>query len=414
MIKPVLTSVLSPVILGITQLRRKPVVPLDSFDYILLVGSSSTYETFSISPIDGRQENKTRARLIAGGIDVPMLSRAVGGATVTDLDANINTYMTEMKLTDKTLGVIINIGSNDINAQLFDSVPLATRDAMEAGIRSIAAKIIAAGHTPILATVHTRSGFGAVYEEWADRMYRPLIREISPNYIIGELATFDYSKFYIENELIPNWWRDGVHPGLPALTPIKDYTITGMKSRFIYSAPVQEEAVIVSITSPSLSGNRCQGINDVIGAATGSITGLYTTHGALLAGAVFSWSGANGGFSSSKVTPGRWNAALEATEVQRSGIFTSTGGTATITANFGAGFASRAGTITFTASNVTASRSSRYTVTGGGFVDFDAGAAGVQVASLPFTLNASGVMTFTYTSLTAFSGYLSGVKFTFN
>ena len=402
--RPVSASVVKSIWRSVLAGNANPAPPPIALDYILLVGSSSTQEAFGVSPIDGRQENKTRNRVaVVAGMDVQIINRAVGGSTIADLDANINGYMSALRLTDKKLGVVINIGSNDIGGIAYGVVSQPTKDAMVAGLRSIVAKVIAAGHEPMLTTVHSRPGVAlAIFEEWAALMYRPLIRELTPNYIVGEVATFDYCKFYAANAGVPDWWRDGVHPGFGALTPIKDYTAQQLKSRITYSPPVFEEAYVINICSPSIALDRIGGINDVLSSAR-TITNLTTTRGDVLPSAVFSWVGATGGFESTRLTPGRWNPDLEAIDIQRSGTYISTGNTATFTANFTVANANRTGTVSFTANSSTAARSARYTV-GASSVDMDAGAAGVQIVSLPFTLNESGVMTFTCASLTAISG----------
>ena len=152
----------------------------------------------------------------AGGIDIPVISKAVGGQTIGTLLSALPGYLTGMGnvvANGKKVGVLVNIGSNNIELTDYDAMAPVTRDAMLANLNSIIDQIEAAGMIPILASVHSRSGAAAIYEEWADKMYRPLIQSRCAKWFKGGLAAFDYCRLYTTNDSTANWYQaDGSAP----------------------------------------------------------------------------------------------------------------------------------------------------------------------------------------------------------
>lgn len=369
-----------------------PIV-LQDIDYVLLVGSSSTYESFTVSPTYGRQEQSTRSVFSASGKDVPVINKAVSGSLIADLDANINTYMASLSAPTKKVAVVINIGSNNINNTYYAAMPLVDRDAMEAGLRSIVAKVQAYGYTPILATVHAKLGWETLYEEWADLMYRPLIQELTPDYFVGPLALFDYCRLYTDNKDVPNWYRaDKIHPGL-SIVPMQQTTADGVYARMTGPALPAQERVIFYFTNPSLPDYRIGGMNVMLAGTARTLTEVYDRNGVLIPGASFAWTGADAGSNTVRSIVGSWDIDLGHNQVQKSSLY-ALSKTITFPANFGAAYANRSGVMRVTGNSTAAGRLTRITV-GASTADLSTSAAGVQIVELPFTFDASGVLTFT-------------------
>lgn len=386
---------------------------LPEFDYLVLLGSSTTFQAFTLNPILGRQEQSARLSMTQAGYNVPIISKAVEGSTVANLDANVNTYLTSLgpiSAADKSrVAVIVNIGSNDIGSTSFAGMAQATKDAMVAGINSILTKIAAFGFTPILATVHSRKAYESLYEGWADGMYRPLVDSLTPFWKTGALAVFDYCRLYLDNKDVTNWWNaDNVHPWM-ATVPMQQYTAAQLASKSVLPAIDSTERVLIYLPN---SLNYYGGMNSIAGGATGSSSSIYTTKGQLISGATFGWTGAAGISGSFKTNPGDWGVDLSNSLVQ--GCTTVSTGTITFTAAFGAAFANRTGTLRFTGSSSTAGRLTNVVV-GGSNAVLNASAAGVQVVELPFTMDAAGTLVFTAAPQSP-STYanVSGIELVFN
>lgn len=390
---PLTRPLLSPLVVALARSRGRLGVPKPEFDYLLLVGSSTTYEGFTTSPVYGRQEQKARAAFASLGYDIPIINKAVSGSVVADLDANINTYMASLSAPGKKVAVIINIGSNDIGNTYYAAMPQATRDAMASGITSIVNKVTAFGYTPILATVHSKKGWEALYEEWADLMYRPLVDSLTPYYDAGNLAVFDYCRLYTINKDVADWWRsDNIHPGL-AIGPMQQYTANGMAAKASLPANTAQEQVIFYFTNPSLPDYRIGGMNVMLAGTSRSLAEVYDRDGALIPGASFSWSGADAGSNGVRSITGSWDIDLGHNQVQKSSLY-ALSKTITFTANFGISYAGRSGVLRVTGNSSVAGRLTLITA-GASSAVLNQSAAGVQVIELPFTMDAAGTMTFT-------------------
>lgn len=368
-----------------------PVLP--EFDYLVVLGSSTTYRTFSSNPIIGRQEHPARLAMVAAGYDVPIISKAVEGATVSALDTNINTYLTELgpiSAADKSrVAVVVNIGSNDIGNTSYESMAGATKTAMLAGLNSIVDKITAFGFTPILATVHSRKTFELMYEGWADSMYRPLVDTRTPFWYAGPLAVFDYCRLYLDNKDVADWWDpDNVHPWM-ATAPMQAYTAEQLGSKAVLPDASADQRVIVFFpTAAKYAG----GLNMIVAAATGTSSAIYDTNGSLISGASFSWSGATGSSGGVRPNLGAWGVDLSHNLIQGCTLYGT--GTITFTAAFGAAFANRTGVLRVTGSSSSGGRLTKITV-GGGNTVLNASGPGVQIVELPFTMDAAGTLVFT-------------------
>ena len=389
-----------------------PVV-LPEFDYLVVLGSSTTFQAFVLNTILGRQEQSARLSMTQAGYDVPIISKAVEGTAIANLDTDINTYLSSLgpiSAADKSrVAVVVNIGSNDIGATAYADMPPATKTAMLVGLNSIVDKITAFGFTPIMATVHSRKGFAEMYEGWADSMYRPLIDSRTPFWKAGALAVFDYCRLYLDNKDVPNWWNaDNVHPWM-ATVPMQQYTAARLASKSQLPPVAATERVLIYLPNAL---NYYGGMNSIQGGATGSSSTIYNTKGQLIAGASFGWTGAAGISGSFRTNPGAWGVDLANNLVQ--GCTTVSTGTITFTAAFGAAFANRTGKLRFTGSSSTAGRLTNVVV-GAGNAVLNASGPGVQIVELPFTMDAAGTLVFT-AAPKAPSTYanVSGVELIFN
>jgi len=108
--RPVSASVVKSIWRSVLAGNAGPVIPKPEFDYIMLVGSSTTFEAFTLSPEYGRQEQATRAAFTSLGVDAPVINKAVSGSMIADLDANINAYMTSLAAPAKSTGSGIGAG----------------------------------------------------------------------------------------------------------------------------------------------------------------------------------------------------------------------------------------------------------------------------------------------------------------
>lgn len=370
-----------------------PPVVLPEFDYLVLLGSSTTYQAFTLNPILGRQEQAARLSMTGAGYDVPIINRAVEGSTIANLDANINTYLTQLgpisAADPSRVAVIVNIGSNDITVTPYASMAQGTKDAMLSGLSSILTKIAAFGFTPILATVHSRKTYETMYEGWADAMFRPLVDTRTPFWKAGSLAVFDYCRLYLENKDVANWWNaDNVHPWM-ATVPMQQYTAVQLASKSkLPAVAAAQRAVFYFPSSVQYMG----GFNPINAAATGSSSAVYDSNGALISGASFSWSGATGASGSVRQNPGVFDITLAHVAVQGCTLYGTA--TTTFTAAFGAAFAGRAGVLRVTGSSSTAGRLTKITV-GASNAVLNASGPGVQIVELPFTMDAAGTLVFT-------------------
>lgn len=374
--------------------RKGATVALPQIDYILWLGSSTPAETSLNNTVLGRQEQALRAKFCAAGIDVPVISKAVGGQTIGTLLTALSGYLTGMGnvvANGKKVGVLVNIGSNNIGLTDYDDMVVGTRDAMLANLNTIIDDITAAGMIPILATVHSRSGGAAIYEEWAAKMYRPLISSRCPDWYDDNTAAFDYCRLYTTNDGIANWYQvDGLHPNV-ATGYYQEYSATQLKSHAsCKAAPTKERYIFAWPTSAEYIG----GVNQIVGAATGSFAAgtVRDTKAVINANASLSWSGATGSSGGARGNSGIWDIALTNHRIQMASLYKSAG-TITFTASFGAGYASRTGKLRATGNSSTASRQTKITV-GAQNVIMNV-STGINVYELPFTLDASGNMTIT-------------------
>lgn len=395
-------------------LLRRSGKSLPKIDYLLWLGSSTPAETSLNNTVLGRQEQALRAKFCAAGIDVPVISRAVGGRTIATqlsaLAADIS-YMGNAVANGKKVGVLVNIGANDIAITDYDDMAPATRTAMLTNLNSIIDQIITAGMEPIISTSHGRYNYVALYTEWADRMYRPLIASRCPKWFKAGLAVFDYCKLYVDNNDVPNWFQaDGLHPNV-ATAAYQSYSANQLKANAkCKAAPTKERYIFGWSASTEYFG----GINQLVGAATGTFAAwtVVNTKGVINPAVSFAWSGADGVSGSVRGNSGVWDVDLTNHRLQ-SGTLVKNNATITFTGSFGAGYAGRTGKMRATANSSTAGRITRFAV-GGQTADVNA-STGINICEIPFTLDASGNITITATPVgSSLFANVNGIEIEFN
>lgn len=412
-ISPIVAGIKNP--FGIGGGGVAPAAPLPQFDYLVVLGSSTTHQAFVLNPILGRQEQSARLSMTQAGYDVPIISKAVEGATIANLDTNINTYLASLgpisAADPSRVAVVVNIGSNDIGTTSYAAMAQGTKDAMVAGVNSIISKIEAFGFTPILATVHSRPTFELMYEGWADLMYRPLVDSRTPFWKAGALAVFDYCRLYLENKDVPNWWNpDNTHPWM-ATVPMQQYTAQKLGSKAQLPPVSEQDRVLFHFP---ISTTHIGGFNSINAAASANLAAVFDSKGALLPGASFGWTGAGGASGGVRPNPGAWGVDLSNNAVQSGTLIAVSGLIVTFTAAFGAPYALRTGTLRATASSTSANRLTRVTVGAESGV-LNASGPGVQIVEIPFAMNGDGTLVFTAQAEGA-STYanMSGVELVFD
>lgn len=414
-LRPVWSPLISPIAAAVTAARRNGAGSvLPEFDYLVTLGSSTSFQVFSLNQVLGRQEHPARKSFTDAGFDLPIINKAVSGAVIADLDTNVSAYLTSLgpisSADPSRVAVLVNIGSNDIGVTDYDAMAPATRDAMLVGLNSVVTKIQAFGFTPILATSNSRKGSELLYQEWAEKFYRPAVLDRTPFWYVGPNAVFDYSQFYFDNKDVPNWWNaDEVHPWM-ATQPYQAYTIANLASKSVFPAIAPDERVIIYFPNTI---NYFGGMNQILGGASGSSSAIHDTKGNLIPGATFGWTGATGVSGSFRTNLGAWDVDLSHNFVQGCTTYASAA-TITYTANFGAAYANRTGTLRVTSSSSAAGRLTKLTA-GANTAVINASGPGVQIAELPFTLNASGVLVFTaMPEAPSTFANMSGVEFVFD
>lgn len=405
LVEPVESFLLGPS----SAAKSKPMV-----DYLLWLGSSTPAETSINNTVLGRQEHALRAALCSVGIDVPVISRAVGGRTIgTQLSAMAAdlAFMGSAVANGKKVGVLLNVGSNNIGLTDIDAMGASERNTMLANLNSILDQIEAAGMIPLLATVHSRSGAAAIYEEWADRMWRPLIQERCPQWFKAGLAVFDYCRLYTTSDSIANWYQgDGLHPNV-ATGYYQAYTAAQLKAnakckplatreRYLFAWPTAAEYI--------------GGVNQLVGAASGTFVAgsVRDIRAGLNPSASLTWSGATGSSGGARGNSGVWDIELTHHRLQSASLYKS-GAAITLTASFGAGYAGRTGKLRATGNSSTANRFTQVSV-GGQNAVINA-STGISVVELPFTLNSSGQLTITAAPYAPSTfANISGLEFDFD
>jgi hypothetical protein len=427
-------------------------VALPQIDYLMVVGSSTMEMTFGQSQYTsstapgftqiGSQVHYARAAMCARGIDVPIISKAAGGSGIAYLDANINTYLADVAGLSN-VGVLIDIGANDIGLTAYGSMAQATKDAMVAGLNSICDKIIAAGHTPIVATTRSRPGSQATFDGWATNFYHPIAAVKSPEFTRNGSSVFDFNALYAlhqgdadvlnnpstyntvstGSDGVPDWWSgDQTHP-LLAIPGNQAYVAEQLDTYAQCPSLSSVEKFIVAFRIGAIA-NVYGGINVYNTAGNGSISAINSPN--------FGHSGAfnsqgarksvdivvtNADSISSTIRSGVGNQDIGITNrlLQTGYLYKSSATTGPqIQFQGGAPYAGRTGTcrVTFNTSNV--GRTTAYSVNGGASQNLTGDTAGVQTVDLPFTADGSGNVTLTCTNVAGNFPSVSGVSFEFD
>jgi lysophospholipase L1-like esterase len=406
MIPTIRPSIRNSIVGAIRGVRVLPKV-----DYMVAIGSSVTVQTYVDNPVLGLQQQNTRSAFCAAGLDMPVISKAVSGATIADTIASLPAAIASLGGTTKKCLFVINIGANDIGSTDYYLYDPTARDALFAGLKNIVDQITSAGYMACLCTSNSREGYADMYEIWANNMYRMLSKQLTPYWYNGPLTVIDYCRLYLINKDVPNWWQvDGLHPNL-AMVPSRDMTISAIKANSLYN---KIDALQSFIFAFQVTGGTIGGFTSPTVGVAGSTATVYDTKGNLISGVSMSWTAA-GGSSTGRGNAGNFDISLYNDILQKGHLF-KTGSWDTVF-SFGVAYANRTGTVylTYNASNVNP-RASRFTSTGfGAFVVVDGKATNPDVKSTTFTLDASGDITInTAPEAPATVCGLSGVQFTFN
>jgi hypothetical protein len=378
-------------------------------EYLVLCGSSVTYQSFADNAVLGRVDHAARKAFTDYGIDLPVIVKAVPGSFTYDLAANIATYIAELGPVTKKCAFLFSIGSNNIGLIDYDDYSAGGKSGMIANLTTIVDTIEAAGHIAIMATTHIRQGYVDLWEEWADRMYRPLIKTECPKWYSGPLAVFDYVRLYKDNDATTDWYQvDGIHPNVAA-DGIRKYTAAQLVPRINAPAINKKERHLFGFALASAMYYH-GGINTFASAASGSSSALVDANGKPLAGTL-SWSGAAGG-ATGRGNLGEWGVNLENHLVQNGRLYGSAPFNVTYAA--GAAYANRTGTLRITMSTATASRQTRYTLPSA-VTGVIVGFTGVTILDLPFVMNGAGTLVITCApEAPSTVASLSGLDFVFD
>ncbi len=393
-----------------TPLRRVPsgAAALQPLDYILLVGSSTTVQSFTLNPILGRQEQSARASFAAQGIDIPIINKAVAGSTLADLDANISTYLADAAFTGKNIGVHIHSGANNIGQVSYAAMSQATKDAMAANLNSIVTKTNAAGANffPFVTTSNSQKTFESMYLDWATNFYAPIIAARTPSAQVAGLPAFDYAQFYYDNRNVTNWWNaDNVHPWM-ATVPLQVYLAQQLKKIAAPTALSAKEKFLFKFDNASIFVG---GVNTITGAGTQNLASVINNRAVVVAGVSYGYTGMTGVGNTVRAGVGNYDIGISNLEFQKWYAYTS-GGNNVHTLNLGVAYANRTGVARCTFNTSNSGRQSRYTI-GATSADITGNAAGLQTVSIPFTANASGVVVLTVSPASGSFASINAVEF---
>lgn len=382
-----------------------------TLDAIAIFGSSTPEFVFTnnIYTTPTEQRHAARKAFTDLGYDIPILSFASAGATITSTDAAMNGYITSLtaKQPGKRVGCLIQIGSNDIGGTSYASMLQATKDSMNTGLRSIVDKVTAAGYIPIVAPSNCRKGFEAIYLGWRDSFYIPIIAEKTPNYLRNGSCVFDYYDLYNVNKDVPNWYHtDIVHPAKAGTLGYQNYT--ALKSATVFNMPAVADKESVIIFGSATSGIVAYGGMNYLSTAAPMLTTVYNTKGAIVSGATYTNTVATM-TASSRGNPTEYKVGLSHRDVQAGWMY-SIAVSHTHTLNMGAAYANRTGTLTVTLNVSAAGRSSTYT-SNGQSVTLD-GSVGIAIGTLPFTFDGEGSHVLTVSPSTGGYAGISGCQWT--
>lgn len=387
------------------------VAALPVFDYLVLLGSSTTAYTYTLNPQagTGRQEQNARAAFAAAGIELPVISKAVAGSTIANLDTNVTSYLTDFGLTGKRVGVLIHIGANDIGQTSYAAMAQGTKDAMVTGLTSIVNKVIAAGMTPILATSNSQKTFEAMYEDWAANFYEPLINSLTPAFKVAGEPAFDYSNFYLLNKDVTNWWSaDNVHPWMATL-PNQAYAAAQIKKVAAPPALSAKEKFLFKFDN---LGSYVGGFNTITGTGSQSLASVLNNRAVVVSGVSYGYTGASGVGNTVRANVGNYDVGISRLEPQGWYLY-STPGNMVHTFTGGAAYANRTGTARFTFNTSNSGRVSRFTI-GASSADITGNTSGLQTASVPFTADGSGVVTITISPASGSYASVNAVELEFD
>jgi len=400
-----------------------------NFDYLAVVGSSTTAYTFISHPNLGFQGHAARQQYCSAGIDLPILTDlAISGATCETLRDQTNGAITTMNLATmasagKKVGCIINIGSNNIGGTSYASANQAFKDSMTTAITQIVQKIQTAGGVPILGSINPRYQASALYREWNDNLIIPLARTLTPDYVplVNGVPTpvYDLHTFYGRNQAaypttgVNEWFlTDNTHPGQAGMTGIRSYTSTQL--RLFASVPKMTRRNSVIFGAHGSNAYKNYGGINLANTGTPTITSVIDREGNVISGATFTHT-ANAWGTTARGNAGEWTVGWEHDHIQKQYLYHSTTSwTATLT--LGASYANKSGTL-YVTYNTKNNRTSQITCNGINYQisGYMGGAlTGIIKIDVPYTLDSSGSVQITIANVSGGFPGISGLEYVFD
>lgn len=421
----VVEPVVRPVLRSVVGVRRGggPVMVGPPVDFVMMVGSSSTENTFG-SNTYGRQENPARKVLSEAGLDVPIINAGVSGNVTLDVRNRLPALLTELARWGSRKGlVIVVIGSNDIGITDFDDMPLATKNTMADNLRYIVAQLRTSGHQVLLGASNSRKSYNPLYAEWAEKFYLPLVKELTPEWLVTDaVEKYGVLQTYLDyGEVVPNfYYSDNIHPRGTTACPL----IHANLARFLnqYTTPARQVAgdrflfSAHSINTYPVGGINIMPGNTVPGSPeTVILSELVNLKGQTVSGSKITRTGAMA--NSTGATPNPNGVDLDVkNRMMNSGNIYSNGSNWTLLFEPGIAFAGRSGVIKVMSNTINTGRSLRVAVTGGATVDVPSYNAGLLplVGEIPFTADVAGKVELTMSPATLTYAHLSAIGFDFN
>jgi len=396
-----------------------------AIDFVMMVGSSSTENTFGSNSYGGRQENPARKVLSEAGLDVQIINSGVSGNVILDVRNRLPALLTELARWGSRKGlVIVVIGSNDIGVTDVDDMLPATKNTMADNLRYIVAQLRTSGHQVLLGASNSRKSYNPLYLEWAEKFYFPLIKELTPEWLVSDtVEKYGVLQTYLDyGDVVPDfYYADNLHPRGTTACPL----IHANLARFLnqYTNPAKQSLPSHDrflISTHSTLSYAVGGINimpdNAVGGALESVilSGLVNLKGQIVTGSKITRTGSMYPSTGSTLNPNGVDLDVKHAMVNRASIYATTPWT--LLFEPGIAFAGRSGVIKVMSNTTAAGRSLRVVVTDGVTAVIQSHNAGVLplVGEIPFTADGSGRVELTMSGASSSHAMMNAIEFDFN
>jgi len=423
----VVEPVVRPVLRSVIGARRGggPVMVGPPVDFVMMVGSSATENTFGSNSYGGRQENPARKVLSEAGLDVQIINSGVSGNVILDVRNRLPALLTELARWGSRKGlVIVVIGSNDIGVTDVDDMLPATKNTMADNLRYIVAQLRTSGHQVLLGASNSRKSYNPLYLEWAEKFYFPLIKELTPEWLVSDtVEKYGVLQTYLDyGDVVPDfYYADNLHPRGTTACPL----IHANLARFLnqYTNPAKQslpshDRFLISTHSTlaySVGGINIMPDNAVGGALESVILSeLVNLKGQIVTGSKITRTGSMYPSTGSTLNPNGVDLDVKHAMVNRASIY-SNGSSWTLLFEPGIAFAGRSGVIKLMSNSNASGRSLRAVVTGGATTvvqSYNAGALPL-VGEMPFTADGTGKVEITFSAASQTYAHLNAIEFDF-